>query len=46
MFYIIDLTQDPPIRIPNIEFETQEECINWIDKNGSIITHSIEEQQI
>jgi hypothetical protein len=44
MFYIIDLQQDPPTRIPSIEFETHDECIDWINENGSIVTHSIEEQ--
>jgi hypothetical protein len=44
MFYIIDLQQDPPTRIPGVEFKTHDECIDWINENGSIITHSIEEQ--
>jgi hypothetical protein len=46
MFYIVDLRENPPIRVSNIEFETYNECIDWINENGSIIIYTIEEQQI
>ncbi len=42
MYYIIDLRQDPPQRVPDIQLETPEECCDWIDLNGdaSIYTFS------
>ena len=44
MFYIIDLRQDPPERVPGVSFETNEECCEWIDENGDACTYSIIEE--
>jgi hypothetical protein len=45
MYYILDIIQTPPIRIESLEFNTHEECVEWINNNGSIISHSIEEDK-
>jgi hypothetical protein len=34
MYIIIDLTQNPPTAVPDLEFETIGECAAWIDANG------------
>lgn len=44
MFYIIDLGQDPPVKIENLEFELFADACSWIDENGSIIQHTISEE--
>jgi len=43
MYYIIDLRYDPPQRVPDVQFETQEECFEWIDANGDVSIYSIQE---
>jgi hypothetical protein len=42
MYYVIDITAEPPVRVPGAEFETYEECVNWLELNGDIINYSIE----
>lgn len=44
MYYIIDLRKDPPERVPDVQFETQEECCNWIDENGDASIYIIIEE--
>lgn len=41
MYCIIDLRQDPQERVPNVQFETIEECCNWIEENGGITIYTI-----
>jgi hypothetical protein len=31
MYYIIDLEQTPPIKVPGISFTTKEAACTWID---------------
>jgi hypothetical protein len=45
MYYVIDLRQNPPVRLPELVFETSEECIAWIDQNGNATVYSIEYEQ-
>ncbi len=42
MYYIIDLRQDPPVRVQGVEFQTIEECCNWIDQNGDASIYTID----
>ena len=43
MYYVIDLRLDPPERVPDVFFETTEECCEWIDQNGDASIYTIEE---
>jgi hypothetical protein len=43
MYYVIDLRQDPPQRVPDVKFETLKECCEWIDLNGDVSIYTIEE---
>jgi hypothetical protein len=43
MYYILDITQTPSTRIEGLEFNTYEECVEWINNNGGIISYSIED---
>ncbi len=45
MYYILDITQTPPTRIEGLEFNTYEECVEWINKNGDILSYTIEEDK-
>jgi hypothetical protein len=42
MYHILDLRENPPIIIPDITFETEQECIEWIDNNGDATIYTIE----
>jgi hypothetical protein len=44
MYYIIDLTQDPPVKVQDVQFETEQECFLWIDENGDVSIYSITEE--
>lgn len=44
MYYILDLRQNPPARLPGIAFETSEECTEWIDQNGDATIYTIEQE--
>lgn len=44
MYYIIDITGNEPLRVPGLEFETYDECVNWLELNGDIINYSIESE--
>lgn len=41
MYYILDISQNPPIKIPNINFNTEIEACEWIDNNGNAIKYTI-----
>ncbi len=41
MYYIIDLTQDPPSIIPNLQFTNEIDAIDWINNNGDATSYSI-----
>lgn len=41
MYYIIDLTTVPQTILPNLEFNTEKEAIDWIGKNGDATIYSI-----
>jgi hypothetical protein len=42
MYYIIDLRQDPPIRVPDLVLQTEKECCDWIDENGDASIYTFE----
>lgn len=44
MFCIIDLRENPPVDVPDTDFETVEECINWLNLHGDIISYTIREK--
>jgi hypothetical protein len=41
MYYIIDLTQDPPSIIPNLQFSNEIDAIYWINNNGNATMYTI-----
>lgn len=43
MFYVIDISQNPPVKIEGTESINKQDCIDWIITNGDIINYSIEE---
>jgi len=45
MYYILNMTQTPPTRIEGLEFNTLEECVEWINNNGDIMSYSVEEDK-
>lgn len=41
MYYIVDLRYDPPERVQDLQFETPEECCEWIDLNGDVSIYTL-----
>lgn len=41
MYYIIDLRPDPPVKVEGTDFETEQECIDWIIENGDVTMYTI-----
>lgn len=41
MYCIIDLRQEPPVKVQGTDFETEQECINWITQNGDVTMYTI-----
>ena len=41
MYYILDLEQNPPVKVPNIQFDTELEACKWIDENGDAVKYTI-----
>ena len=46
MYYIIDLQQNPPVRIPNLVFTTEQDACDWININGDAVKYTIEKIDI
>jgi hypothetical protein len=44
MYYVVDLRQDPPHKVEEAQFQTIEECCEWIDENGDVSIYTIEEE--
>jgi len=40
MYYIINISLNPPVRIENLEFKTELESSEWIDNNGGPTLYS------
>lgn len=45
MYHIIDIKQSPSVRVEGLTFNTYEECVEWINNNGDIMSYSIEEDK-
>jgi len=43
MYYIVDIQQDPPVKL-DIGFETYSEACVWIDENGGITKFTLTEE--
>lgn len=41
MYYILDLQQNPPVKLPNISFNTEFEACEWIGTNGDAVKYTI-----
>jgi len=44
MYYVIDLRYDPPQKVQEAQFQTAEECFEWIDANGDVSIYSVMEE--
>jgi hypothetical protein len=41
MYYILDLTQNPPTIIPDLSFQLEDEACEWISINGNATMYTI-----
>ena len=41
MYYIIDIEQNPPLKVPGIEFNTSDQACEWINENGNAAKYII-----
>lgn len=40
MYYILDIQQNPPVKLSN-SFDTEIEACNWINDNGDAVKYTI-----
>jgi hypothetical protein len=41
MYYIINLTTNPPTEIPNLVFEIENDACDWVNQNGDATEYTI-----
>ena len=41
MYYIINLLINPPIKVPDLAFESEDEACDWINNNGDAVKYTI-----
>ena len=41
MYYILNLQINPPMKEPDLVFETEQEACDWIDNNGDAVKYTI-----
>ena len=34
MYYIFNIENNPPVMVPGVSFQTEEEACNWINQSG------------
>lgn len=46
MFYVIDIRENPSVKVDGTESYNIQDCIDWISENGDAVSYSIVESQI
>lgn len=44
MYYIIDLQQSVPTKVPGLVFQTEDDACEWIKLNGDAVKYTISKE--